>query len=120
MASALLFANYDYWGYYNICFLGEEVRGPERTIPRAILISIGLVAVLYLMMNVGLLGVVDWHTFVAQNIPGYVFTTYLNSGLYDLKLVDEDGDVCEVYRVSVSGATNWRITNSWLLNCERH
>ena len=29
-----------YWGYYNICFLGGEVRRPERTIPRAILISV--------------------------------------------------------------------------------
>ena len=66
LASALLFANYDYWGYYNVCFLGEEVRRPEKTIPRAILISIGVVAVMYLLMNVGLLGVVDWHTFVAQ------------------------------------------------------
>jgi amino acid transporter len=66
MASALLFANYDYWGYYNVCFLGEEVRRPEKTIPRAILISIGLVAVLYLLMNVCLLGAIDWHTFVAQ------------------------------------------------------
>jgi len=52
--------------------------------------------------------------------PGYVFTTHLYSGQYDLKLVDEDGDVCIVPNVSVSGPTSWRITNSWLLNCERH
>jgi basic amino acid/polyamine antiporter, APA family len=66
LSSALLFANYDYWGYYNICFLGEEVEKPEKTIPRAILISIIAVAAMYLLMNVGLLGVVDWHTFVVQ------------------------------------------------------
>jgi basic amino acid/polyamine antiporter, APA family len=66
LSSALLFANYDYWGYYNVCFLGEEVEKPEKTIPRAILISIIAVAVMYLCMNVSLLGVVDWHTFVVQ------------------------------------------------------
>lgn len=53
-------------------------------------------------------------------VPGYVFTTHLYSGLYDLKLVDEDGDVCEVHRVSVNGPTYWRINDSWLLNCEFH
>ena len=34
--------HYDYWGYYNITFLGSEVRHPEKTIPRAILISVAL------------------------------------------------------------------------------
>ena len=32
-AAALLIALYDYWGYYNICFLGEEVVEPHKTIP---------------------------------------------------------------------------------------
>jgi hypothetical protein len=52
--------------------------------------------------------------------PGYAFTATAYTGLYDLKLVDEDGDVCVVPRVAVNGPTSWRITNSWLLNCERH
>ncbi len=29
LAQATLIATYDYWGYYNICFLGSEVREPE-------------------------------------------------------------------------------------------
>ncbi len=37
LAQATLLTTYCYWGYYNICFLGGEVRRPERTIPRAIL-----------------------------------------------------------------------------------
>ena len=52
--------------------------------------------------------------------PGWIFTARAYPGRYDLKLVDEDGDVCEVHNVAVSGPTNWRITNSWLLNCEHH
>jgi amino acid transporter len=51
LAHATLIATYDYWGYYNICFIGSEVRQPERTIPRAILISVLLVAMFYIAMN---------------------------------------------------------------------
>jgi APA family basic amino acid/polyamine antiporter len=57
-SAALLIALYDYWGYYNICFLGEEIEEPQKTIPRAMLISIAAVAVLYIAMNVSILGVV--------------------------------------------------------------
>jgi amino acid transporter len=56
-AGALLIALYDYWGYYNICFLGEEVVEPHKTIPRSMLLSIVAVAVLYITMNVSVLGV---------------------------------------------------------------
>ncbi|HVN92169.1 MAG TPA: APC family permease [Terracidiphilus sp.] len=55
LAQATLLATYCYWGYYNICFLGGEVRRPERTIPRAILISILLVATFYVLMNLAVL-----------------------------------------------------------------
>ena len=60
LASAMLVATYDFWGYYNVTFLGGEVREPARTIPRAILISIGVVTVLYLAMNFAILTVVPW------------------------------------------------------------
>ncbi len=56
-AAALLIALYDYWGYYNICFLGEEVVEPHKTIPRSMLLSIAAVACLYIAMNVSVLGV---------------------------------------------------------------
>jgi basic amino acid/polyamine antiporter, APA family len=56
-SSAMLYALYDYWGYYNICFLGEEVVEPRKTIPRSMLLSIAVVAVLYVLMNIGILGV---------------------------------------------------------------
>ncbi len=60
LGSAMLIATYDYWGYYNVCFLGDEVQEPGRTIPRALLLSILLVGGLYLLMNVSILGVVPW------------------------------------------------------------
>lgn len=58
LGSATLIATYDYWGYYNVCFLGGEVRDPDRTIPRAVLLSIAAVAALYIAMNISVLGVI--------------------------------------------------------------
>lgn len=55
LAQATLICTYDYWGYYNITFLGGEVRQPERTIPRAILLSVLLVAAFYVLMNMAAL-----------------------------------------------------------------
>ena len=60
LGAALLIAVYDYWGYYNVCYLGAEVRDPARTIPRAILLSIAGVAALYLTMNISILGAMPW------------------------------------------------------------
>jgi amino acid transporter len=55
LAHATLIATYDYWGYYNITFLGSEVRQPERTIPRAILLSVLFVSTLYVVMDLSAL-----------------------------------------------------------------
>jgi amino acid transporter len=58
--SSMLYAAYLYWGYYNVCFIGGEVKDPGKTIPRALLLSILLVAGLYIVMNISLLGVIPW------------------------------------------------------------
>jgi amino acid transporter len=55
LAQGTLLATYCYWGYYNICFLGGEVRRPERTIPRAILLSVLFVSCFYVLMNLAAL-----------------------------------------------------------------
>jgi amino acid transporter len=55
LAQATLLTTYCYWGYYNICFLGGEVKRPERTIPRAILLSVLFVSVFYVLMNLAAL-----------------------------------------------------------------
>jgi basic amino acid/polyamine antiporter, APA family len=60
LAAAMVVAAYDYWGYYNVCFFGGEVKDPDRNIPRALLISIVLVSAIYMVMNVSILGVLPW------------------------------------------------------------
>jgi len=51
---------YSYLGYYNVCHLGGEIRDPGRNIPRSIFISIICIAILYLAMNLSVVGVVPW------------------------------------------------------------
>ncbi|MEP6918672.1 MAG: APC family permease, partial [Acidobacteriota bacterium] len=67
-------AIYDYLGYYDICYIGDEVRDPVRVIPRSILLSIVLVALIYLAINLSVIGVVPWREFVpAADHPGSRF-----------------------------------------------
>ena len=60
LGAATLIALYDYGGYYNVCLIGEEVATPQKTIPRSILLSIVVVAAIYLVMNVSIIGVLPW------------------------------------------------------------
>ncbi|CAN5551001.1 APC family permease [soil metagenome] len=60
LGSATLIGVYDYGGYNNVCLLGDEIQAPNRTIPKAVLFSIGIVALLYLAMNASILGTVPW------------------------------------------------------------
>ncbi len=78
LGGAMLIATYDYWGYYNVCFLGDEIKDPGRNIPRALLLSILLVACLYIVMNLCILAVVPWRDMLqaGQN----------NNGLYVVSL----------------------------------
>jgi amino acid transporter len=70
LASAMLVATYDFWGYYNVAFLGGEVKDAGKVIPRAILISIGAVGLIYLALNVAVLAVVPWRPLVAMKDLG--------------------------------------------------
>jgi amino acid transporter len=76
LGAAMGVAVYDYLGYYNICHLGEEVVKPEKTIPRAVLISIVVVVAIYMSMNLAFIGVVPWQetqqegTMANKNIAG--------------------------------------------------
>ncbi len=55
---------YDYLGYYNVCYIGDEVRNPGYVIPRSIIISVFAVAVIYIAINLSIIGVVSWREFV--------------------------------------------------------
>ena len=64
LGAALLVAVYDYWGYYNVNFFAGEVKEPEKTIPRSIILSIASVSAIYIVMNISILGVIPWREFM--------------------------------------------------------
>src|SRR5262245_49793949 len=71
---------YDYLGYYNICYIGDEVQEPERVIPRSVMISLVGVALIYISINLSISGVVPWREFVpADNNPSanYVVSIFI-------------------------------------------
>ena len=55
---------FDYLGYYDICYIGDEVRNPGRTIPRSVIISVIAVALIYIAINFSVIGVVPWREVV--------------------------------------------------------
>jgi amino acid transporter len=67
LGAAMLVTTYDYWGYYNITFLGGEAKNPGRTIPRAVLLSIAIVFLLYMALNASVLSVIGAPALLAAN-----------------------------------------------------
>jgi amino acid transporter len=81
LGAALIYAVYDYLGYYNIAYLGDEVKEPEKTIPRVIVISILAIAVLYIVMQACIISVLPYdvattsHSVVADYIRALIGPT---------------------------------------------
>ena len=78
LGGATLLAMYDYGGYNNACFFAGEIKRPEYVIPRSILLSILLVGILYLTMNVSIIGVIPWReamhsTFIVSDLMQLVY-----------------------------------------------
>ncbi|WP_030809748.1 APC family permease [Streptomyces sp. NRRL S-337] len=59
-AAGLTIGIYDYLGYNTITYMGAEIREPGRTVPRAIIAAILGIMAIYLLLQIGTLGVVDW------------------------------------------------------------
>jgi amino acid transporter len=75
LGAALIFAVYDYLGYYNICYIGDEIREPTKTIPRVIVVSIIAIAVIYILMNACLVSVLPMKKAMSSS---HVFSDYLS------------------------------------------
>jgi len=60
LGSATLYIMYCYLGYYAVCFLGDEVIDPQRNLPRSMIISVLIVAVISYLVCLSVVGVVPW------------------------------------------------------------
>ncbi|MFG3705737.1 APC family permease [Micromonospora sp. NPDC047670] len=66
-AAGLLF--FAFAGYARVATLGEEVRDPERTIPRAVPLALGMVLAIYLVLAVVAVGVLGADRLAASAAP---------------------------------------------------
>ena len=66
---------YAYLGYYNVCHLGGEIKNPGKNIPRSIFISIIGISVLYLLMNISVMGVIPWQ--IVKSDDKYLVSTFM-------------------------------------------
>jgi amino acid transporter len=72
--AALAIAMYDFLGYYQVCYMGDEVKQPERNLPRSVLISVLIIASLYFCMNLSLYVVLPWESVASsQHIASDAF-----------------------------------------------
>lgn len=60
---------YDYLGYYDVCYIGDEVKNPGRVIPRSVMLSLVSVALIYMAVNLSIIGTVSWRDFVPAADP---------------------------------------------------
>ena len=67
LGSATLIAVYNYLGYYDICYIGDEVKNPAYVVPRSILYSLAVCCVGYFALHLVLIGVVPWREAIHSN-----------------------------------------------------
>jgi amino acid transporter len=60
LGAGLILGIYDYLGYFTTAYMGDELRDPGRTMPGSIIISVIVMMVIYLVLNVSVLGVAPW------------------------------------------------------------
>ncbi len=77
LGTAMGIAMYDYLGYYDVCYIGDEVRQPEKNIPRSILISVVAVAAIYMTMNISFIGVIPWQEVMGTDTVATLFVERL-------------------------------------------
>jgi amino acid transporter len=81
LGAGLLIAVYDYLGYNTVAYMGDELRNPGRTMPRAIIYSIFGMMAIYLTLNIGVVGVVPWHDVAkSASVASLAVTTAWGSG----------------------------------------
>lgn len=66
-------AMYSYGGYNQTCSIGEEIEAPDVNVPRSILLSILVVALLYIAMSIAIVGLVPWREAAATQTVASIF-----------------------------------------------
>jgi APA family basic amino acid/polyamine antiporter len=67
--SAFTLVFFAYIGFENIANVAEEVRNPKKILPRAIILSISITAIIYILVSISAIRVLDWHELGSSIAP---------------------------------------------------
>ena len=88
LGAGLLVAVFDYLGYNTVAYMGDELSRPGRTMPRAIVYSVVGIMLIYLLLNIGVLGAVPWQDVAnSQSIASLVISRTWGAGAADVVTV---------------------------------
>ncbi|MDG6223104.1 MAG: amino acid permease [Candidatus Bathyarchaeota archaeon] len=82
-AAALVF--FAYLGFENVVNIAEETKNPSKTIPRALIISIIITTVFYVLVALAVVNLASWETLGGVDAPlAYAVSTVLGSNGFTL------------------------------------
>ena len=73
LGAAAILAMYSYGGYNQVCNIAGEVRSPTKTVPRSIFLSIAVVATIYILMSVVIVGLIPWQEAMETRTVASIF-----------------------------------------------
>lgn len=67
--SAFTLVFFAYIGFENIANVAEEIRNPKKVLPRAIILSISITAIIYILVSISAIRVLDWQELGTSMAP---------------------------------------------------
>jgi amino acid transporter len=64
LGNGTMLVMFNFLGYYQVCYLGDEVKHPQRVIPLAVISSIVIVTIIDFLISISFTGVVPWREMV--------------------------------------------------------
>ena len=71
LGNGTMLVMFNFLGYYQICYLGDEVKQPERVIPSGVIVSILIVMAIDFLISVSFTGVVPWREMIDPNSQAF-------------------------------------------------
>jgi APA family basic amino acid/polyamine antiporter len=71
LGNGTMLVMFNFLGYYQICYLGDEVKEPERVVPWGVIVSILIVMVIDFLISVSFTGVVPWREMVQPETQAF-------------------------------------------------
>ncbi len=71
LGNGTMLVMFNFLGYYQICYLGGEVKKPERNIPYGVIVSVLIVMVIDFLISASFTGVVPWREMIQPGSQAY-------------------------------------------------